>query len=133
MRRSARLVSVTVLLSALSGCAVTLHGHQTAGGGTTATTTGGSIHGGARIGNARIGGSFGTPPTAHAPGGQLALSKGASAVLVLGLVIAGTVEMISDWFAAEPPQREAAAADGISRTCSCYGWQPGLTPVPPPQ
>lgn len=127
------LVSLAALLSALSGCAVTLHGHQATGGGTTASTTGSSVHGGARIGNARIGGSFGTSPPAHAPGGQLALSKGASAVLVLGLVIAGTAEIIADWFAAEPPLREAPAAGGISRTCSCYGWQPGLTPVPQPQ
>lgn len=128
------LVSVAALMVALSGCAVTLHGQQAAGGGSTATTTGGSVQGGTRIGNARLGGSFGTPPAARATGGgQVTFSRGASAVLVLGLVIAGTAELIGDWFKPAPAGREALAPGGISHTCSCYGRQPELTPGSSPQ
>ncbi|MGA0115387.1 MAG: hypothetical protein ACO3IW_07540 [Burkholderiales bacterium] len=124
------LIAVVVLLS---GCAVTLHGNQTSGGGTTATTTGSSVQGCTRIGNARIGGSFGSRPAPNTAGGQLTLSKGASAVLLLGVVIAGTVDVVRDWLQPEPPRREPLSPDGISHTCSFYGWQPELTPAPASQ
>jgi hypothetical protein len=109
---------------------VTLHGNQTSGG---TTATGSSVQGGTRIGNARIAGSFGNPPAPHAAGGQLALSKGASAVLLLGVVIAGTVDAVRDWLQPQMPQHERPAPDGIAHTCSCYGWQPALTSDPAPQ
>lgn len=128
------LVTVVALMAALSGCAVTLHGQQTTGGGSTATTTGSSVQGGTRIGNARLGGSFGTPPAARATGGgQVTFSRGASAVLVLGLAIAGAAELVGDWFKPAPAAREPLAPGGISHTCSCYGWQPELTPGSSPQ
>lgn len=128
------LASVAALMVALSGCAVTLHGQQTTGGGSTATTTGGSVQGGTRIGNARLGGSFGTPSAARATGGgQVTFSRGASAVLVLGLAIAGAAELVGDWFKPALVAREPLAPGGISHTCSCYGWQPELTPGSPPQ
>jgi uncharacterized Zn-binding protein involved in type VI secretion len=126
------LVSGAALMAALSGCAVTLHGQQTTGGGSTTTTTGSSVQGSTRIGNARLGGSFGAPPQATG-GGQVTFSRGASAVLVLGLVIAGTAELIGSWFKPAPAGREPLAPGGISHTCSCYGWQPELTPGSPPQ
>ncbi|MGE4109860.1 MAG: hypothetical protein AB7E73_04085 [Burkholderiales bacterium] len=128
-----RLLLITVIVL-LSGCAVTLHGQQTTGGGSTTTTTGSSVQGGTRIGNARLGGSFGNPPAPSAAGGQLALSKGASAVMLLGVVIAGTVDAVRDWLQPQTPQlHERPAPDGIAHTCSCYGWQPGLTSGPVPQ
>lgn len=132
MKRSVMLVLVAALLTMLSGCAVTLHGQQTTGGGSTATSTGSSVQAGTRIGNARIGGSFGAPP-AQAMGGQVTFSRGASAVLVLGLALAGAADLIGEWFKPAPAQREPLAPGGISHTCSCYGWQPELTPQPQSQ
>lgn len=120
----------------LPGCAVTLHGNQTTGGGQSNTTTGSSLQGSARAGNARVGLSSGTPPGANAVGGQVTFSRGASAVLLLGVAIAGAVDNVSDWLrtpAAAAARREPLAPGGISHTCSCYGWQPELTPDPPAQ
>lgn len=126
------LVTVVALMAALSGCAVTLHGQQTTGGGSTATTTGSSVQGSTRAGNAQLGGSFGAPQRATG-GGQVTFSRGASAVLVLGLAIAGAAELVGDWFKPAPAAREPLAPGGISHTCSCYGWQPELTPGSSPQ
>ncbi|MBX3661604.1 MAG: hypothetical protein KF804_04040 [Burkholderiales bacterium] len=123
-----RLFLIALLLL-LHGCAVTLHGQQTTGGGQSATTLGSSVQGGARIGNARIGGSFGAPPPANAAGGQITFSRGASAALVLGVLIAGAIDEIGGWFRSPAPVRvERLPETGISHTCSCYGWQPQLTP-----
>ncbi len=128
----ARLIAL-VLVLLCSGCAVTLYGNQTTGGGSTSTTTGSSVQGSTQVGNARISGSFGSAPPANFQGGQVTLSKGASAVLLLGVAIAGAVEVVRDWMQPEPPRRERLSPDGISHTCSCYGWKPELTPAPPPQ
>ena len=125
--------TVIIVVMLCSGCAVTLHGHQTSGGGTTTTTTGSSVQGGTRIGNARIAGSFGNPPAPNAAGGQVTLSRGTSAVLLLGVAIAGTAEVVREWLQPAPPPRERLSPDGISHTCSCYGWQSELTPAPAPQ
>ncbi len=133
MRRFAIILAQLCIVAVSSGCAVTLHGNQTTGGGVTATSTGSSMQAGTRIGNARIGGSFGTPPPANAAGGQLTFSRGASAVLVLGLVVAGTVDLVSDWLQPNVPQPPERATGGIAHTCSCYGWQPELTTSVPPQ
>ena len=134
MRRFAIILAQWCIVAVSSGCTVTMHGNQTTGGGATATSTGSSVQAGTRIGsNARIGGSFGTPPAGNAAGGQVAFSKGASAVLVLGLAVAGTVELVSDWFGPSAPPPPERATGGIAHTCSCYGWQPASTPADPPQ
>lgn len=128
------LMIMAVFAMALSGCAVTLHGHESAGNGSTTTVTGGSVQGATRIGNARIGGAFGAPAAPNAPGGQVALSRGATGVLVLGVVAVGTVvQAVHHWLQPAAPRRERADAGGIAHTCSCYGWQPELTPQPPAQ
>ena len=128
---------IIVLMTLLHGCAVTLHGNQTVSGGST-STTGSSVRASTQAGNARLSGSFGTSPAANAPGGQVSFSKGASAVLVLGLAIAGATEAVSGWFGPSAPattvRREPLAPGGISHTCSCYGWSPeSLTPATEPQ
>jgi hypothetical protein len=112
-----------MLMTVLPGCAVTLHGNQTTSGGSTATTTGSSVQAGKQFGNARVGGLFGTPPPVNAAGGQVRFSSGASAVLVVGLVIAGTVDAISDWMRPAAQRAERLPVGNISQTCSCYGWQ----------
>lgn len=121
---------ILLVMVVLPGCAVTLHGNQTTGGGSTATTTGSNVQAGKQFGNARVGGSFGSPPAAHAAGGQLRLSSGASAVLVVGLVIAGTVEAISDWMRPAAQRAERLPTGNISQTCSCYASNLELTPEP---
>lgn len=124
-----RLALITVFFL-LPGCAVTLHGQQTLGGGQSATTVGSSVQGAARIGNARVGGAFGAPRPAQAAGGQLSLSRGASAVLVLGVLIAGAVDEIGTWFRSPAmPQAERLPEGPISQTCSCYGWRPEPAPA----
>lgn len=125
--------AIFAAMSVLSGCAVTLHGNQTAGGGTVATTTGSSVQAGRQFGNARVGGSFGAPPPAHAAGGQVAFSRGASAVLVAGLVIAEAVDVIGAWFKPAASRIERLPAGNISQTCSCYVANPEVLPVAPAQ
>lgn len=117
----------------LPGCAVTLHGKQTTGGGSTATTTGSSVQAGKQFGNARVGGSFGAPLPAHAAGGQVAFSRGASAVLVVGLVIVEAADVIGEWFKPVASRTERLPAGNISQTCSCYGWQPESISAPAAQ
>jgi hypothetical protein len=130
------IIALAVLLH---GCAVTLHGNQTVSGGSTSTTTGSSVRASTQAGNARVAASFGTPPPANAAGGQVSFSKGASAVVVVALAIAGATEAVSSWFGPRAPaggaeRREPLAPGGISHTCSCYGWRPDLlTPAPEPQ
>ena len=121
---------ILLVLAVLPGCAVTLHGNQTTGGGSTATTTGSNVQAGKQFGNARVGGSFGIPPPAHAAGGQVRFSSGASAALVVALVIAGTVDTISDWMRPAAPRMERLPAGNISQTCSCYAINSELTSNP---
>ena len=124
---------ILLVMAVLPGCAVTLHGNQTTGGGSPATTTGSSVQAGKQFGNARVGGSFGTPPPVNAAGGQVRFSSGASAVLVVALVVAGTVDMISDWMRPAAPRAERLPADNISQTCSCYASNSELTSDPAAQ
>lgn len=114
-----RLLTI-VVLAVLPGCAVTLHGNQTMSGGSTATTTGSNVQAGKQFGNARVGGSFGAPAQGQAAGGQVTFSRGASAVLVVGLVIAGTVDTINDWMRPATQRTERLPVGNISQTCSCY-------------
>lgn len=125
---SFRLCLLLLLTLALPGCAVTLYGQQSSGGGQTSTTTGSAVRGSTQIGNARLSLSSGTPPPATASGGQVTLSRGGSAALVIGLAAVGSVEALQRWWQGSSGQREAQTTESISHTCSCYGWQPELTP-----
>lgn len=129
-----QLIAIAVFLAVLPGCTTTLYGNQTSGGGTNTTTTGCSVRGSQQIGNARLSGSFGAPPPAGMQGGQVTFSNNASAVLFVGLAIAGLAEVTGNWFSKPQERREPLAPGGISHTCSCYGWSPELlTPAPEPQ
>jgi hypothetical protein len=130
-----RLTTVLLLLLALPGCVVTLHGQQTSAGGQSATTTGSSVQGSTRLGNARLGGSFGAPPPVQGFGGQVTLSRGGSAALVVSVAIVAAIEEWSAWLRgrAAPHIERLPEERIISRTCSCYGWQPELTAAPATQ
>lgn len=112
----------------LSGCYVAFSGNQSSQGGVTTTTTGAATRAQISSGPVRLGASFGTPPAPGAPGGQVSLARGASAVLLLGLVIGDTLHYLGASLAGAPPS--APRRDSISETCSCYGWQPGLAAAP---
>ena len=129
-----QLIAIAVFLAVLPGCTTTLYGNQTSGGGTNTTTTGSSVRGSQQIGNARLSGSFGAPPPAGMQGGQVTFSNNASAVLFVGMAIAGLAEVTGNWFSKPQERREPLAPGGISHTCSCYGWSPELlTSAPEPQ
>ncbi len=119
-----------VLVLALPGCAVTLYGSETNSGGSTVVSTGSAIRGGTQVGNAIIGGSFGTPPPPGATGGQVSFSNSASGVLLGGLLIVGVADLIGEWFQPAAP-RPVPRTGSVSHTCSCYGWQPESAPVAP--
>lgn len=113
----------------LPGCAVNLHGRQSTSAGTSTTVTGSSFSAGASAGQAQFSAAFGSPPPQGAGGGQIGFSRGAAAVLLVGLVIAETVDFIGAQFrqthgttpAAQPARAPRAS---IAETCSCYGWKP---------
>ena len=129
-----QLIAIAVFLAVLPGCTTTLYGNQTSGGGTNTTTTGSSVRGSQQIGNPRLSGSVGAPPPAGMQGGQVPFSNNASAVLFVGMAIAGLAEVTGNWFSKPQERREPLAPGGISHTCSCYGWSPDLlTPAPEPQ
>jgi hypothetical protein len=104
---------------ALSGCYVKLHGHQSTSGGVTTTTTSSTVTGSAKASGAKVSFSSGTPVSPSAPGGHISLNRGASAVLVLGLVIADVVNYFNARLAAKP-QQPAGDGASIAETCSCY-------------
>lgn len=114
----------------LPGCAVNLHGRQSTSAGTSTTVTGSSFSAGASAGQAQFSAAFGSPPPQGAGGGQIGFSRGAAAVLLVGLVIAETVDFIGAQLrqthgvppAAAQPARAPRAS--IAETCSCYGWKP---------
>ena len=110
-------LSIAVLLSlALSGCYATLHGSQSTGSGATASTTSGHVGGTARFAGGSASFSSGQPVSPNAPGGHLALGKGASAVLIVGLVLADLVNYLSGGPRPTPLPADARIMD----TCSCY-------------
>ena len=127
-----RLLIIAVL-AALPGCAVTLHGNQVTGGGSTATTTGSSLQAGKQFGNTRVGASFGTPPPLNAAGGQLRLSSGPAAVLVAALVMVELADVVGEWFRPAAPRAERLPTGNISQTCSCYASDAELTTDPAAQ
>lgn len=118
-----RRAVLPLLCLILSGCSVALSGNQTTSGGATTTSTSAATRAQASVGSANVSASFGTPAPQGASGGQVTFSRGASVVLVLGLVVAETVNYLSARFTDRPPS-SSAPQRSIAETCSCYGYQP---------
>jgi hypothetical protein len=116
-----RALTLLAACLALSGCTVAMHGHQTSGSGGTATSSALKLQAGS--GGARASGSFGAPAPKGAPGAQVSLSRGASAVLVIGLVVAETLHYLGARAGGQPAPG-AGLDRAISETCSCYGYRP---------
>lgn len=119
---------------ALSGCYAALNGQQTTSNGATTTTTSVATRGQVSIGSGKASASFGVPAPAGAPGGQASFSRGASAVLILGLVVAEVVNYLSA-MSIDRVQSAAEPRRSIADTCSCYGYRPesGLTSISAPE
>jgi hypothetical protein len=114
-----RAVLAAPLCVALSSCTIALHGHQSTSGGVSTTTTSSNLAGGMKASGAKVSFSSGPAVPANAPGGQVVLSRGAAAVLILGLVIADAVNFFSARLGAKPQQLQGPG-ESIAETCSCY-------------
>jgi hypothetical protein len=102
----------------VSGCAVTLHGTQSSGGGSTAGVSSSQLSGSARFSGGKASLSSGSPVSPRAGGAQVSLGKGPTAVLIVGLMIADAVDYFGSKLGvtAKPEPR----TDSILETCSCY-------------
>lgn len=116
MRVAVRTVLAMLLCLALPGCYVKMHGVQSSGGGTTTTAASSQVQGTASFAGGRASFSSGQVPPPGAPGGHLSLGKGASLVLITGIVIAD----FFNYLRGEPGPRALPADTKIMDTCSCY-------------
>lgn len=119
-----KVVVVLLLCQALAGCAINLHGSQSTGNGASTTTVASSVNAGA--GQAKFSAFFGSPPSTDGAGGQVGFSRGAAAILVLGLAIAEAAQFVAAQFRGPPPTilPSVPPRASIADTCSCYGWKP---------
>jgi hypothetical protein len=114
--------ALVLIAALLSGCTVALSGQESTGSGGTVRTTTAATRGHVGVGSTKVGASFGTPAPAGSGGGQVRLSPGASAVLVLSLVLADVVNYLGS--PAAGAQLALDPSRSIADTCSCYGYQP---------
>ena len=110
-------MAALVASAGLAACTTALHGHASAGGGST-TSTGLAANAGAGM---RAQASFGAPTRVHGAGEQAVFSRGASIMLVLGLVLADIMNRMTHGYAHDS---QRVAAEPIADTCSCYRPQP---------
>lgn len=116
MTTYARAGIVILLSLTLSGCFVKVHGVESTGGAARTTATSSQVGGAARFSNGSASFSSGQRVSPSAPGGQVSLGKGASGVLIVGLVIADLVNYIVGAPGPKPLPPDAKIMD----TCSCY-------------
>jgi hypothetical protein len=120
MAPAARASLLAFLSLSLSGCYVKMHAVETAGGGARATTTSSQVAGSAKFSHGGATFSSGPRVSPSAPGGHVSLGKGASAVLIVGLVLADLVNYIAGTSGPKP----LAPDERIMETCSCYQKNP---------
>ena len=120
--------AATILLClVLSGCSVAMYGNQSTSGGTTITTTSAQVSGSAQGANYKASfSSGGHPVSPRASGGYVSVSGNAAAVLIGVVVIADLV----NYFRGTPQPKALPPGTEISRTCSCYGYQPPVAGDP---
>jgi len=100
----------------LTGCYVSMHGVQSTSGGTTTTTTASQVSGSARFAGGRAAFSSGQVPPPGAAGGHVSLGKGASVVLVTGVLLAD----LFNYIRGEPRPKALPTGTKIMDTCSCF-------------
>jgi hypothetical protein len=118
---SAARASWVVLCLALSGCYMKVGGVESTAGGVHTTTTLSQVAGSARFSNGAAAFSAsafssGQRVSPGATGGQVSLGKGATGVLVVGLVF---VDLVSYIVGASAP-KPLPPGEKIMDTCSCY-------------
>jgi hypothetical protein len=114
----ARCLIVLLICLALPGCYVKSYGNQSASGGATSTITASQVGATARFSGGTASFSSGQPVSPAAPGGHVALGRGGSAIVAVGLVFAEAVNYLGALFSARP--QTAPQAGSIADTCSCY-------------
>jgi len=116
MTSPARISILLVLPLALSGCFVKVSGLETTSGGSRTTTTSSHVAGTARLSHGAASFSSGPPVSPSAPGGHVTLGKGASGVLIVGLVFAD----LWNYVLGAPQPKPLPPGERIMDTCSCY-------------
>ena len=116
MASAVRALLLILLSLALPGCYVKMHAVETTGGGASAATTSSQVAGSAKFshGSARL--SSGPRTAPGAPGGHVSLGKGASAVFIVGLVVAD----LFNYLAGPAGTKPLLPDERIMDTCSCY-------------
>lgn len=117
----ARQLVLSPLCLSVAGCSFSLHGRQTVQNGQSVTVVGSQIQGAAAVGSqGRVAFSTGSPLPAGASGGQLTLSRGATALVVAGAIVSGMANALAAALA--PVTVRSTGPDGpIAPTCSCFG------------
>jgi hypothetical protein len=131
MQRWAYGLAALLALATLPACTVSLHGHQSSGGGTVATATSGSVAVATSGTNYAVGASFGQPVPLTAAGGHLVISSGSAvAALLAGIVVVNAI----DYLSGGPGGRSWSSTSAnrpIAHTCSCFGYRPDEEPQSP--
>ena len=114
----ARCSIILLACLALSGCYVATYGNQSVNGGATSTNTSSQVGATAKFSAGRASFSSGQPVSPGAPGGQVSLSRGGSAIIAVGLVVAEAVQYLGALLS--PAPESVPQAVSIADTCSCY-------------
>jgi hypothetical protein len=116
MNSPARIFISLLVPLALSGCFVKVSGLETTGGGSRTTTTSSQVAGTARFSHGAASFSSGPRVSPSAPGGHATLGKGASGVLIVGLVFAD----LWSYIVGPSHPKPLPPGERIMDTCSCY-------------
>lgn len=112
----ARTSILLLLPLALSGCFVKVSGLETTSGGSRTTTTSSQVAGSAKFSHGAASFSSGPRVSPNAPGGHATLGKGASGVLIVGLVFAD----LWSYIVGPSQPRPLPPGERIMDTCSCF-------------
>lgn len=115
-----RVLVVLLLCVALSACATTLYGYQSAGGGSTTTVTSAHVAASASSSNASISFVSGPRVPANAPGGQVTWSSNSGGYVGVAVILG----FLASYIVGEEGPKPLPAGTKIMHTCSCYGYQP---------
>ena len=117
MNRTACIALIALVCTALPGCSVRMHGNQSVSGGTATATTSSQVSGSTSFSGGKASfSSGGQPVSPGAPGGHVAAS-GSAAAVVVGIVMLAD---LLNYFRGEPQPRPLPAGTKIMDTCSCY-------------
>lgn len=120
MRYRLQILTAALATLAVSGCATSLYGNQSSGGGSQSTVTSSRVVATASSSNARVSFAYGSPVSPTAPGGHLTVSSSSSGALA-GIVLFG---FLASYIVGEEGPKPLPPGTKILHTCSCYGYEP---------